>query len=81
MKNLFLVLSWIFGCLFFLLFLLSLFSKNYLPSIFVLIITVLLIPPVRQWIIDAIGIPLPVWLRSLLIPVLFILFIFLKDSF
>lgn len=77
MKNVFLALSWIFGVLFFLLFLLSLFSKNYIPSIFVLIITVLLIPPVRQWISGVIRVPFPVWLRSLLIPVLFILFIFL----
>jgi pimeloyl-ACP methyl ester carboxylesterase len=36
MKIVFIVLSWIFGFLFFLLFLLSLFSKHYLPSIFVL---------------------------------------------
>jgi pimeloyl-ACP methyl ester carboxylesterase len=77
MKNVFLALSWIFGCLFFLLFLLSLFSKHYLPSILVLIIAVLLIPPVRQWISDVIKISFPVWLRSLLIPVLFFLFIFM----
>jgi len=77
MKNVILVLSWIFGCLFFLLFLLSLFSKHYLPSIFVLIITVLLVPPIRQWISNVIRIPLPLWLRSLLIPILLFLFIFL----
>jgi len=77
MKTTFMVLNWIFGIVFFLLFWLSLFSKHYLPSIFILIITVLLIPPLRQWISDVIGIPLPIWLRSLLIPLLFILSIFL----
>ena len=77
MKNLLLILSWIFGILFFLLFVLSLFSKHYLPSILVLIITVLLIPPVRQWISDLVGIPFPLWLRTLLIPMLLFLFIFL----
>jgi pimeloyl-ACP methyl ester carboxylesterase len=77
MKIVLIILSWIFGFLFFLLFLLGLFSKHYLPSIFVLIITVLLIPPVRQWISDVIDISFPIWLRSLLIPVLFFLFIFL----
>jgi pimeloyl-ACP methyl ester carboxylesterase len=77
MKSLLLVVSWIFGFLFFLLFVLSLLSKRYLPSILVLIITILLIPPVRRWLSDAFGISLPLWLRSLSIPVLFILFVFL----
>lgn len=77
MKNVFMVLSWIFGFLFMLLFLLSLFSKHYLPSIFILIIIILLVPPIRQWISDIIRVPFPVWLRSLLIPVLLFLFVFL----
>jgi pimeloyl-ACP methyl ester carboxylesterase len=77
MKTLALVLNWIFAILFFILFLLSLFSKHYLSSIFVLIITVLLIPPLRQWISDITSPPLPIWLRSLLIPGLFILSIYL----
>jgi len=77
MKTVFLVLNWIFGILFFILFLLNLFSKHYLSSIFVLIITVVLIPPLRQWTSDVISLPLPIWLRSLLIPGLFILSIFL----
>ena len=77
MKYLFGVLSWIFGCLFFLLFLLSLFSRHFVPSILILIITVMLIPPARQWLSNLIRIPFPLWLRSLLIPVLLFLFIFL----
>ena len=77
MKNVLLVLGWFFGFLFFLLFSLSIFSEHYLPSIPILIGTFLLIPPVRQWISDAIRFPFPVWMRGLLIPVLFFLFIFL----
>jgi pimeloyl-ACP methyl ester carboxylesterase len=76
-KNILLVLSLIFGCLFFVLFLLSLFSKHYIPSIFVFLITVMLIPPVREWISDFFGFPIPLWFRSLLIPLFFFLFIFL----
>ena len=71
------ILSWIFGILFFLLLLLSLFSKHYIPSIFVLFIIVLLVPPLQQSISGFIGIPLPVWIRSLLIPVFLFLFVFL----
>jgi len=77
MKTIFLVLSWLFGFLFFLLFLLSLFSKHYVPAVLILIITFLLIPPLRHFISNNVGIPLPIWLRSLLIPVLLILFVFL----
>lgn len=77
MNAILMVLSWIFGILFFLLFLLSLFSKHYIPSILVFIITVLLIPPLQQWMSDFTGIPFPLWLRSLLTPVLLFLFVFL----
>lgn len=77
MKTAFLILNWVFGLLFLILFLLSLFSEHYLSSIFVLIIPILLIPPLRKWISEVTNLPLPIWLRSLLIPVLFILSIFL----
>ena len=77
MKFIFSLLSWIFGCLFLLLFLLSLYSRHVLPSLFVLLISVLLIPPIRKWLSELIHLPLPVWLRSILIPVLFFLFVFL----
>jgi len=77
MKIVLLLLSWVFGIFFFALFLLSLLSKHYLSSLFMFVITVVLIPPMRQWIIEGLGIPLPVWLRSVLIPVLFFLSIFL----
>ena len=77
MKNLFVIISWIFGSIFFLLFLLSLISKHYIPSIFVLSITVLLIPPLRQWISNFVGFPFPVWIRGLLIPMFLFLFVFL----
>lgn len=72
-----LILSWGFSLAFFLLFLLSLYARNWLPSIFVLIISVLLLPPARAWLSDTLGIPLPVWPRLLLIPALLVMFIFL----
>ncbi len=62
MKYLFTILSWIFGIFFLFLFLLSLYAKHYVPSIFVLIISLLLIPPVRHWLGDTVHIPLPGWL-------------------
>jgi len=71
------ILGWIFGIFFFFLFLLSLFSEHYIPSIFVLIISMLLIPPLRQSISDFFGIPLPLWVHFLLIPLLLFLFVFL----
>ena len=77
MKYVYLFLGWVFGLFFFILFWLSLFSRHYLPSLLVLVITLLLIPPVRQWISTGLGIPLPIWLRAVLIPLFFILFIFL----
>jgi len=76
MKNGVLVFSWIFGFLFFVLFLLSVFSHHYLPSIFALIITVFLFPPARKWMSDATGGSFPLWLRSVAIPMLLFLFIF-----
>jgi pimeloyl-ACP methyl ester carboxylesterase len=77
MKIILIILSWSLGILFFLLFLLSLFSGHYIPSLFVLIITVLLIPPARQWISSTSGLSFPLWFRSLLIPLLLFLFVFL----
>jgi pimeloyl-ACP methyl ester carboxylesterase len=77
MKTFFTVLSWIFAFLFFLLLLLSLCSRQFIPSIFVLLIMVLLIPPVRQYIGDSIGYPLPLWMRSIATFVFIILYIFL----
>ncbi|MBN2410763.1 alpha/beta fold hydrolase [candidate division KSB1 bacterium] len=77
MKIVFPLLSWIFGCLFFLLFLLSLYSRHFLPALLVLLISVLLIPPVRHWISDFLRVPIPTWLSGVLIPVLFFLFVFL----
>jgi len=77
MKTIFSFLNWIFGLLFFFLFILSLFSEHFLPSIFVIVISVLLIPPARQWIIDKSHFRLPLWQRSILIPLLFMIYIFL----
>ena len=76
MKNVVLVFSWTFGFLFFVLFLLSVFSHHYFPSIFALIITVFLFPPARKWMSAATGVSFPLWLRSVAIPVLLFLFIF-----
>ncbi|MEJ2636982.1 MAG: alpha/beta fold hydrolase [Calditrichia bacterium] len=77
MKRIFMILSWIFGVLFFLLFLLSIFSGHYLPSVFVLLIIILLIPPVRGRVGHTLGFPLSLGLRSMLIPALFLVFIFM----
>jgi pimeloyl-ACP methyl ester carboxylesterase len=76
-KNIFLLLSWILGILFFLIFVLGLFSKHFLPSLFILFILVLLIPPLRQWLSDLIGISIPIWFRVIVIPILLFIFIFL----
>ncbi len=77
MKIVFPLLSWIFGCLFFLLFLLSLYSRHFSPSLLVLLISVMLVPPVRRWTSEFLRVPIPVWVRGILIPVLFFLFVFL----
>jgi pimeloyl-ACP methyl ester carboxylesterase len=77
MKIVFCVLSWIFGFFFFILFFLSLFSKHYLSSILILIIFILMIPPLRQWVYDVFKVPFPIWMRSVLIPLLFIASLFL----
>ncbi len=75
MKNLFLVLNWILGLFFLSLFILSIAAESWLPSLFVLIITILLLPSFRRFIILRLGLPLPFWLRSVAIPILFVLFI------
>jgi pimeloyl-ACP methyl ester carboxylesterase len=77
MKILFSILSWCSGILFFLLFLLSVSTKQWLPAVIILVVSLLLIPPIRLWISNITKIPFPLWLRSLLIPILFILFIIL----
>ena len=77
MQRTLIFLGWIFGSFFFFLFLLSLFSEHYIPSIFVFIIAMLLIPPLRQLISDFFGIPLPLWVHFLFIPLLLFLFVFL----
>jgi len=77
MTKLYLILGWIFGLLFVFLFILSVLSGHFLPSFFVLIISLLLIPPIRNQLDQILGYTLPVWLRSLLIPLFFIFFIFL----
>ena len=77
MKSICMILGWTFGLLFFLLFLLGLFSRHYLASIFILFIVVLLIPPIQHWMRDVMRVPVPVWLRVLLIPVLLSLLIVL----
>ncbi len=70
-------LNWLTGLLFFVLFILVIVSEHYLSSVFILIITILFIPPLRQYFSQKTGIPLPVWLRTVLIPSFFIFSIFL----
>lgn len=71
-----LIFSWLLGIFFLLLTLLSIWSGNYIPSIFVLIGTLLLIPPIRKWISEKLKISIPLWLRSLVLPILFIAFVY-----
>ena len=77
MKYLFLFLSWFLALVFFLLFLLSIFSKHYLPALCVLIIMLLFLPPVRHWFKIVTGFQIALWLRIIIIPLLFFLFVFL----
>ncbi len=75
-KFVFYILSWIFGLFFFVLLLLSAFSGHYLSSIFLFVIVVFMIPPVRQLIRDVLKVPFPGWLRAVSIPLLFVVSIF-----
>ncbi len=77
MKQFFAVLGWSLAVVFFVLFLLGLFSGHYLASIPIVLAILILVPPVRRWLIDDLRIPLPVWLRAVLVPVCFFLFIYL----
>ena len=76
MKYVFLTLSWIIAIILFSILVLSIFSGHYLPSFLMLVITTLLIPPLRERLSDTPGIPLPWWMRNILIPMFFILFVF-----
>ncbi len=77
MKTIFEVLSWISGIFFLLLSILSIMAGHFLPSLFVLLIVLLLIPPLRRRLAGVSGISFPVWMRGMLIPVFFFLFVFL----
>jgi predicted PurR-regulated permease PerM len=74
MTVLFMVINWILGVLFGLLFAINLLSRNWLPAVPVLIIALLLLPPVRTLIHQLTGRGLPLWVGSVLILVLFVLF-------
>lgn len=76
MKTFFNFLNWIFAFVFFLLFILSMAANHFLPSIFIILIITMLIPPIRKWLGKKMHFPIPVWLRTILIPLFFILFIF-----
>ncbi len=71
-----LLLSWGLGLFLFALFLLALDSRHWLASVFVLIASALVLPPIRSWIADQWGAKFPGWLRGVLIPVLLSLFVF-----
>jgi len=75
MKIAFAVLNWFLGLLFVLLFLLALYSRYYFSSLFLLLIVILLVPPLREFVSQHLGIPLPLWVRLTLTPVLFFLFV------
>ena len=76
MKMFWTFLSWFLGELFFLLFLLSVISGHLLPSLLILFLVILVIPPTREKIYHIIGFPLPFWLRSIIVPVILMVFIF-----
>jgi pimeloyl-ACP methyl ester carboxylesterase len=77
MKSLFLIGGWMSGLFFAILSGLSFFSGHYLSSLLILVVTALLIPPMRTWLGKRLSRPIPLWLRSILIPSLFFLSIFL----
>lgn len=76
MKTMFLLLGWILGIFFLILFVLSLWSKHWLASLLPLIMAVLVIPPTREWLNSVTGIPFPFWARMVLVPVLFVVFFY-----
>jgi pimeloyl-ACP methyl ester carboxylesterase len=77
MKIISLLPGWIFGVIFFLLFLLGLAARHYLASLCLLPGIVLLVPPLRLWVGGLVGMRIRWWLLVLLLPLLFFLFIFL----
>jgi hypothetical protein len=77
MKMFWFILSWLFGILFILLFILSWSSGHYLPSVFVFISAILVIPDSRKWLTVIIGHNNPTWLQSFSIPILLFFFIYL----
>lgn len=76
MRSLGLVLSWAGGLIFVLLFVLAIASLHRLASVIALAAAVLILPPTRSWIAGHSGVRFPGWLPALLVPVLFVLFVF-----
>ncbi len=74
------IFGWIFGLFFLFLFLLSLISGHYIPSILMFVSAIIVIPQIREKFSRCTHIPLPVWLRCLLIPIFLIVFVFMIFS-
>ena len=76
MRFLGLFASWLLGLVFVFLFLLALFSRHWPASALALAAALLALPPVRSWAAHGWASRLPRWLPGLLIPLLFVLFVF-----
>ena len=77
MKTILMFLSWIWTLFFSIFFVLSVASGYLLPSLLIISILLLIIPPVQTWIREKAKINFPFWIKLILIPVLFILFNYL----
>jgi pimeloyl-ACP methyl ester carboxylesterase len=80
MKTVFRILSWIFGSICVLLFILSLLSGHYFASIFILLAGLILIPPIRSRMQKITGFAIRLWLRILIVAVFLVLFLYIIFS-
>jgi hypothetical protein len=67
--------GWILGLICLELMVLSFMAGHYIPSLFALIMVIILIPLFRKWFWEYTGFRIPVWMQIILIPVCFILFV------
>ena len=77
MKMLFTIFGWLIAVIFLILSALCLWAGNWIPAIPLILAAVLLIPPLREKLSARLGISLPFWPRLVLIPVLFMLSVYL----
>jgi pimeloyl-ACP methyl ester carboxylesterase len=75
-KAVLLILRWGLALFLLSLFVLALYSRHWLASAIVLMSAALVLPPVRAWIAAALRPRFPAWALDVLVPVLFVLFVF-----